>query len=59
MFIIPSSGPIRLMLVDDHATLVRALAFMPDRGPDLTVVARAGSVAEARRHLAAGTVVDC
>jgi DNA-binding NarL/FixJ family response regulator len=46
------------MLVDDHASLRRPLAFMIEREPDLTVVAEAGSLAEARAHLQAGTSPD-
>jgi DNA-binding NarL/FixJ family response regulator len=46
------------MLVDDHASLRRPLAFMIEREPDLTIVGEAGSVAEARRVLALGTVPD-
>ena len=37
-----------LLLVDDHAAFRQALAFMLDREPDFSVVAEAGSVAEAR-----------
>ncbi|HEX3301872.1 MAG TPA: response regulator transcription factor [Thermomicrobiales bacterium] len=46
------------MLVDDHASLRRPLAFMIEREPDLTVVAEAGSLAEARAHLQAGISPD-
>lgn len=53
---------IRVMLVDDHASFLQPLAFMFEREPDLTVVARAGSVAETRERLAeltdAGSNVD-
>ena len=53
---------IRVMLVDDHASFLQPLAFMFEREPDLTVVARAESVAEARERLeeltAAGSSVD-
>jgi DNA-binding NarL/FixJ family response regulator len=38
---------IRVMLVDEHATFRKPLAFMLDREQDLTVVAQAGSLAEA------------
>jgi DNA-binding NarL/FixJ family response regulator len=40
---------IRLLLVDDHATLREPLAFMLDREPEFEVVAQADSLAEARR----------
>jgi DNA-binding NarL/FixJ family response regulator len=50
--------PIRVMLLDDHRSVLLPLAFMLDQEPDLTVVARASSLAEARRHLAAPAIVD-
>lgn len=43
---------IRIMLVDDHASFRQPLAFMIDREADLSVVAEAGSLAEARSRLA-------
>lgn len=46
------SAPIRLLLVDDHAVFRQPLAFMLEREPDLTVVAQAASVEEARAALA-------
>lgn len=53
---------IRVMLVDDHASFLQPLAFMFEQEPDLTVVARAESVAEAREKLrelaGAGLKVD-
>jgi DNA-binding NarL/FixJ family response regulator len=42
---------IRILLVDDHASFRQPLAFMINRKPDLTVVAQAGSLAEARELL--------
>ena len=41
----------RIMLVDDHTAFRQPLAFMLEREPDLTVVAQAGSLAEAREVL--------
>jgi RNA polymerase sigma factor (sigma-70 family) len=43
---------IRVLVVDDHASFRQPLAFMLERQPDLTVVAQAGTVAEARTKLA-------
>jgi len=53
-----ASEPNRIVLVDDHPALRRALAIMLDREPDLAVVGQAGTLAEARALLAAGTPVD-
>jgi DNA-binding NarL/FixJ family response regulator len=39
---------IRVLLVDDHASFRQPLGFMIEREPDMTVVAQAGSLAEAR-----------
>ena len=41
----------RVLLVDDHSSFRQPLAFMFNREADFTVVAQAGSVAEARRVL--------
>jgi DNA-binding NarL/FixJ family response regulator len=38
----------RILLVEDHASLRQALAFMFEREPEFEVVAQAGSFAEAR-----------
>jgi DNA-binding NarL/FixJ family response regulator len=38
----------RILLVEDHSSFRRALAFVLEREPDLRVAAQAGSVAEAR-----------
>ncbi len=46
------AGPVRVMLVEDHAPFRRAMAFLVGREPDLEVVAQAGSLDEARRHAA-------
>jgi DNA-binding NarL/FixJ family response regulator len=47
---------IRVLLVDDHASTREPLAFMLEQEPDLTVVAQAGSVVEARRAIGAADV---
>lgn len=47
---------IRIMLVDDHASFRQPLAFMIDREADLSVVAEAGTLSEARAALPASDV---
>lgn len=42
---------IRILLVDDHASTREPLAFMLDQEADLSVIAQAGSLAEARTIL--------
>jgi DNA-binding NarL/FixJ family response regulator len=42
---------LRIMLVEDHASFRKALAFVLDREPEFEVVAQAGSLAEARQAL--------
>ncbi len=50
---------IRILLVDDHASLRESLAFMLEQEPDMTVLAQAETLAEARRMLGeAGASVD-
>ncbi len=43
--------PLRVMLVEDHASFRQALAFMLAQDQDFEVVAQAGTLAEARRGL--------
>jgi DNA-binding NarL/FixJ family response regulator len=43
---------IGILLIDDHASTREPLAFMLNQEPDLTVIAQAGSLAEARQALA-------
>ena len=47
---------IRILIVDDHASFRGAMAFMLAHEGDITVVAEAGSLAEARAALADATV---
>jgi DNA-binding NarL/FixJ family response regulator len=49
---------IRVMVLDDHDTFRDPLAFMLEREPDLTVVARPRSLSEARGSLDAELAVD-
>ncbi len=46
-----TGGLINLLIVDDHAAFRQPLAFMLEREPDMTVLAQAGSLAEARAIL--------
>lgn len=41
----------RVLLVEDHSSFRRAMAFVLEREPDLRVVAQAGSLAEARSKM--------
>ncbi|MGF1470525.1 MAG: response regulator transcription factor [Rubrobacteraceae bacterium] len=49
---------IRMLLVDDHSSSREPLAFMLGHEPDMTVVAKAGSVAETRQALAENLDLD-
>src|ERR671933_515369 len=42
---------IRVLLVEDHASLRQSLGFLLALQPDITVIGQAGSLAEARRML--------
>ena len=42
------NGPIRVLLVEDHASFRQALAFMLEREPGFEVAGQVGSLAEAR-----------
>jgi two-component system, NarL family, nitrate/nitrite response regulator NarL len=42
------NGPIRVLLVEDHASFRQALAFMLEREPGVEVAEQVGSLAEAR-----------
>ncbi len=44
---------IRVLVVDDHAVLASSLAVVLDAEPDITVVATAGTLSQARRALQA------
>jgi|SRR5215217_2293328 len=48
---VSASGKLNIMLVEDHSLFRDALAFVLAREPDLEVVAKAGSLAEAREAL--------
>ena len=45
-----TSGPISVMIVDDHEVVRRGIAEVVDRSEGLSVVAEAGSVAEGKRR---------
>lgn len=47
-----TAAPIRLILVDDHAAFHQPFAFMLERERDLTVLAQAATLAEARSVVA-------
>jgi DNA-binding NarL/FixJ family response regulator len=50
---------IRILLVDDHTSTREPMAFMLDQEDDITVVAQAGSLAEARAAIAGvGSTLD-
>lgn len=51
-----SDGPIRLMIVDDHAAFREPMAFLLDQEPGLRVVAQAGTLAEARTQVDATSI---
>jgi DNA-binding NarL/FixJ family response regulator len=53
-----SDEVIRVLLVDDHATLREMMAELLGLQPGLAVAGAAGSLAEARALLAAGVAVD-
>lgn len=46
------AGPVRVMLVEDHADFRRLVVAWVDQENDMEMVAQAGSLEEARRHLA-------
>jgi DNA-binding NarL/FixJ family response regulator len=50
--------PIRVLLVDDHPSILRIFAFLLEREPDMTVAGQARSLVEARAFLATGAAVD-
>ena len=47
-----STQTTRIALIEDHAMVRQALAFVLEREPELEIVAQAGSLAEARRFSA-------
>src|SRR4051794_12415080 len=50
---------IRILLIDDHASTREPLAFMLEQEADLTIIAQAGSIAEARQAIEeSGRAVD-
>lgn len=48
-----------VMIVDDHTSFRQAVAFLVDREPDLSVVAQAGSLEEARALLRDSEIEIC
>lgn len=48
------SGPVRTLLLEDHAAFRQAMTFLLEREPNFEVVAQAGTLAEARRSLPDG-----
>lgn len=53
-----NARPIRLLIVDDHASSRVPLALLLDRQPDITVVGQAGSLTGARQLLRSGVRAD-
>jgi DNA-binding NarL/FixJ family response regulator len=49
-----ATKPLRVMLVEDHIAYRQAIAFLMSLGPDIEVVAQAGSLAQAREALLDG-----
>jgi two-component system response regulator DevR len=49
-----TTGPVRVMLIEDHTAFRQALTYLLSDDPGIEVVAQAGSVAEAREALEVG-----